>query len=293
MASVVIMRPATDAASCNATRTTFAGSTMPALDTGGALSRQMSIGHFRHRISPSVSPIPEQKQWGSIPRRRASWQYRIYSDNAIRRDGVNSGAVRGRQREEMLRTSDTHPIQIAAVDAGADRGKIGITLAPGKNDRFAIGGPWARDLDKDLDAIVAWGAKTIVTLLEFAGVGSARHHKAWRGSSASWDGVAAPARPGCEHARPGVRGRMAGREQSPSVSSRCRRKYPHPLSRRRRTLGHDSGSTACRIRRRRRGGDRARSRRPARGDRDMGTSAMGEVGAAAAGPMMDFDLTPR
>jgi hypothetical protein len=31
MASVVIMRPATDAASCRATRTTFAGSTMPAL----------------------------------------------------------------------------------------------------------------------------------------------------------------------------------------------------------------------------------------------------------------------
>src|ERR1700693_3414682 len=30
MASVVIIRPATDAASCRATRTTFAGSTMPA-----------------------------------------------------------------------------------------------------------------------------------------------------------------------------------------------------------------------------------------------------------------------
>ena len=26
---------------------------------------------------PSVSAIPEQKQWGSIPCRRASWQYRI------------------------------------------------------------------------------------------------------------------------------------------------------------------------------------------------------------------------
>jgi protein-tyrosine phosphatase len=66
----------------------------------------------------------------------------------------------------MLRTSDTHPLQIAAVDAGADRGKVGVTFAPGKNDRFATGGPWARDLDKDLDAIVAWGARTIVTLLE-------------------------------------------------------------------------------------------------------------------------------
>ncbi len=43
----------------------------------GALSRQMSIGHFRRRISPSVSAIHEQKQWRSIPRRRGSWQYRI------------------------------------------------------------------------------------------------------------------------------------------------------------------------------------------------------------------------
>jgi protein-tyrosine phosphatase len=66
----------------------------------------------------------------------------------------------------MLRTSDTHPLQIAAINAGAGRGKIGVTFAPGKNDRFAIGGPWARDLDKDLDAIAAWGARTVVTLLE-------------------------------------------------------------------------------------------------------------------------------
>ena len=66
----------------------------------------------------------------------------------------------------MIRTSDAHPLQIAAVDAGVGRGKIGVTLAPGKSDRFAIGRPWARDLDKDLDAILAWGARTIVTLLE-------------------------------------------------------------------------------------------------------------------------------
>jgi protein-tyrosine phosphatase len=66
----------------------------------------------------------------------------------------------------MLRTSDTHPLQIAAIDASPGRGKIGVTLAPGKHDRFAIGGPWARDLDRDLDAIAAWSATTIVTLLE-------------------------------------------------------------------------------------------------------------------------------
>jgi hypothetical protein len=41
-----------------------------------ALSRQISVGHFRRRISLSAA-IREQKQWGSIPRRSANWQYRI------------------------------------------------------------------------------------------------------------------------------------------------------------------------------------------------------------------------
>jgi protein-tyrosine phosphatase len=43
---------------------------------------------------------------------------------------------------------------------------VGITFAPGKNDPYAIGGPWARDLTKDLDAIAAWNAKAVVTLIE-------------------------------------------------------------------------------------------------------------------------------
>ena len=66
----------------------------------------------------------------------------------------------------MVRTSETDPLQIATVEVGADRGKIGVTFAPGKNDPFATGGAWARDLEKDLGAIVAWGAKSVVTLLE-------------------------------------------------------------------------------------------------------------------------------
>jgi hypothetical protein len=37
-------------------------------------------------------------------------------------------------------------------------GKIGATFSPR--------GPWARDLDKDLGAIAAWGARVVVTLLE-------------------------------------------------------------------------------------------------------------------------------
>jgi ADP-ribosyl-[dinitrogen reductase] hydrolase len=66
----------------------------------------------------------------------------------------------------VKRTSLTHPLQIAAVTAGAEYGRIGITFCPGKIDRHAMTGAWDRDLATDLDAIRDWGAAAIVTLLE-------------------------------------------------------------------------------------------------------------------------------
>jgi protein-tyrosine phosphatase len=66
----------------------------------------------------------------------------------------------------MIRTSQTHPLRIDAVATGLRRGQIGITFAPGKHDRHATSGPWARDLTVDLDAIAAWNAKAVVTLVE-------------------------------------------------------------------------------------------------------------------------------
>ena len=53
----------------------------------------------------------------------------------------------------MIKTSDSHPIRIDAIDAGAGRGRIGVTFAPGKHDSAAASGYWERDLAKDLDAI--------------------------------------------------------------------------------------------------------------------------------------------
>jgi ADP-ribosyl-[dinitrogen reductase] hydrolase len=66
----------------------------------------------------------------------------------------------------MKRTSLTHPLQIAVVTAGSDFGRVGITFCPGKFDPEAMSGAWDRELAADLDAIRAWGAATIVTLLE-------------------------------------------------------------------------------------------------------------------------------
>ena len=64
------------------------------------------------------------------------------------------------------RTSQSHPLQIAAVQASANHGRIGITFCPGKHDRHAATGAWARDLNADLDAISEWGAKLVLTLVE-------------------------------------------------------------------------------------------------------------------------------
>lgn len=64
------------------------------------------------------------------------------------------------------RTSHSHPLQIAEVRASASHGRIGITFCPGKYDRHAATGAWARDLALDLDAISAWGARLVLTLVE-------------------------------------------------------------------------------------------------------------------------------
>ena len=64
------------------------------------------------------------------------------------------------------KTSESDPLWIGEVSSGGGQGLIGITLCPGKTDRFALTGWWARHLDTDLEAIRVWGATAVVTLLE-------------------------------------------------------------------------------------------------------------------------------
>ncbi|MCA3573740.1 MAG: cyclin-dependent kinase inhibitor 3 family protein [Aestuariivirga sp.] len=64
------------------------------------------------------------------------------------------------------RTSLSHPLQIAEVTAPGAMGGIGITFCPGKKQPDALTGAWDRDLGIDLDAIRAWGASTVITLVE-------------------------------------------------------------------------------------------------------------------------------
>jgi len=88
-----------------------------------------------------------------------------------------------------MRTSTSHPLQIAEVGTGEGQGLIGITFCPGKKQASAATGAWERDLPIDLDAIANWNAAAVVTLLEvheFAmlgveGLGAAveARHMAW------------------------------------------------------------------------------------------------------------------
>jgi ADP-ribosyl-[dinitrogen reductase] hydrolase len=61
------------------------------------------------------------------------------------------------------RTSLLHPLQIAAVAAGPEFGRIGVTFCPGKYDPHGMNGYWDRDLALDLDVIRDWGASAIIT----------------------------------------------------------------------------------------------------------------------------------
>lgn len=65
-----------------------------------------------------------------------------------------------------VRTSRSHPLRIDAVSAGETGGLIGITFCPGKCGPSLYDFRWERDLAADLDVIVAWGARAVVTLIE-------------------------------------------------------------------------------------------------------------------------------
>ena len=64
------------------------------------------------------------------------------------------------------KTSSSHPLQIAEVQAVPNSGLIGITFCPGKIQRSAYSGTWHRDLDLDLDVIRNWNASAVISLIE-------------------------------------------------------------------------------------------------------------------------------
>jgi ADP-ribosyl-[dinitrogen reductase] hydrolase len=64
------------------------------------------------------------------------------------------------------KTSQSHPLKIDPVVIRDGRGAIGLTFCPGKKHQGLYSGSWSRDLSTDLQTIQAFGAKTLVTLME-------------------------------------------------------------------------------------------------------------------------------
>ncbi|MEP6868808.1 MAG: ADP-ribosylglycohydrolase family protein [Novosphingobium sp.] len=65
-----------------------------------------------------------------------------------------------------MRTSISHPLQIAEIQPAAGSGKIGLTFCPGKKQNGAMTGAWDRDLELDFAMIDRWNAAAFVTLIE-------------------------------------------------------------------------------------------------------------------------------
>lgn len=65
-----------------------------------------------------------------------------------------------------IRTSESHPIRIDAVQARREWGLIGMSFCPGKHQVDGLSGHWQRDLGMDLERIRTWGASIVVSLIE-------------------------------------------------------------------------------------------------------------------------------
>jgi len=63
------------------------------------------------------------------------------------------------------KTSTSHPLRIDSVAVGSAGGRIGLTFCPGKKQTDALSGTWNRSLDDDMEAIKAFGAAALVTLM--------------------------------------------------------------------------------------------------------------------------------
>lgn len=65
-----------------------------------------------------------------------------------------------------VRTSETHPLIINEIIVPGCKGAIGITICPGKVDRYSKTGVWERNLDADMHVLQCWETSCLVTLME-------------------------------------------------------------------------------------------------------------------------------
>ncbi|MGU3464247.1 cyclin-dependent kinase inhibitor 3 family protein [Methylobacterium sp. C33D] len=76
------------------------------------------------------------------------------------------GSHRPATLKAAARTSRSHPLEVTCISVCANGGRIGITFCPGKQGPSVFGPSWDRDLTADIEVIRAWGASSVLTLLE-------------------------------------------------------------------------------------------------------------------------------
>lgn len=96
---------------------------------------------------------------GGCIKRQAAWQM-IPIEFVSRSQPTNpGGATDGKDEHERTHCGLTRS-RLPMVQSSASR------FAPAKKQIHAATGNWDRDLDVDLQAILDWGAKAVVTLME-------------------------------------------------------------------------------------------------------------------------------
>lgn len=64
-----------------------------------------------------------------------------------------------------INTSYNSPLRVGELPVGPGLGAVGFTICPGKKQANSVSGPWARDLDEDLDVLQRWGVAAVLTLM--------------------------------------------------------------------------------------------------------------------------------
>jgi protein-tyrosine phosphatase len=91
--------------------------------------------------------------------------------------------------ETDIKTSDSHPLRLDAIEWPGAKGKLGLTICPGKQGQGLYSGIWQRDLQKDFDVIADWPTSILITLMEsheFSKIHVNEFEETARAQSFSW-----------------------------------------------------------------------------------------------------------
>ena len=134
-------------------------------DFEGCMRLAISLGHDTDTVAAVAGGLAGAHYGlAGIPER---WLHGLRGQEILRPLMQQLLDQRQRSRQAITskpRTSATHPLRIDSLPLL--RGRLGLTLCPGKKQKFAVSGTWDRDLDTDLAAMRAWGATELVTLIE-------------------------------------------------------------------------------------------------------------------------------